>query len=409
MTGPDRTLFWLAAAAFASMASMRICDPMLPVIATDFDVPTSAAAGVVTTYTIGYGFAQLVHGPLGDRFGKGRYIAGAAIAAAFASLVCAFAPGLASLELGRLLTGAIAAAIIPLSMAWIGDTVPYEQRQATLAKYLNGTILGLILGQSMGGALADTVGWRSAFLILTAIFALAGWQLRAAVRRRESSNQAAAASAQSTDPTGRTAHAIPAGTLDRYRIVIREAWARVILIVVALEGLLAFGALAFVPTWLHERGGLPLWMAGATVAAFGIGGFLYTVNAAKLVRRLGESGLALAGGGVLAAGFALLAATPGALSGAIACAMIGLGYHMLHNTLQTNATQMAPAVRGTAVALFAMSLFIGQSIGVGVAAQAVGAGGFVAIFAVAAGGLLALGAAFARLLQQRGLQTARST
>ena len=61
---------------------MRICDPMLPVIAADFGVPTSAAAGVVTTYTIGYGFAQLVHGPLGDRFGKGRYIAGAAVAAA---------------------------------------------------------------------------------------------------------------------------------------------------------------------------------------------------------------------------------------------------------------------------------------------------------------------------------------
>lgn len=414
MTGSDRTLFWLAAAAFASMASMRICDPMLPVIATDFGVPTSAAAGVVTTYTIGYGFAQLLHGPLGDRFGKGRYIAGAAIAAAFASLVCAFAPGLASLELGRLLTGAIAAAIIPLSMAWIGDTVPYDRRQATLAKYLNGTILGLILGQSMGGALADTVGWRSAFLILTGIFALAGWQLRAAVHRRERSNQTAAAGATTagdmpassaptsapTDPTD------PTGTLARYRIVLREPWARVILTVVALEGLLAFGALAFVPTWLHERGGLPLWMAGATVAAFGLGGFLYTINAARLVRRLGESGLALAGGGVLALGFALLAATPGALSGAIACAMIGLGYHMLHNTLQTNATQMAPAVRGTAVALFAMSLFIGQSLGVGVAAQAVGAGSFVAVFAVAALGLFALGAAFARRLRNRGLRAA---
>ena len=169
---------------------------------------------------------------------------------------------------------------------------------------------------------------------------------------------------------------------------------------------LAFGALAFVPTWLHERGGLPLWMAGATVAAFGLGGFLYTINAARLVRRLGESGLALAGGGVLALGFALLAATPGALSGAIACAMIGLGYHMLHNTLQTNATQMAPAVRGTAVALFAMSLFIGQSLGVGVAAQAVGAGSFVAVFAVAALGLFALGAAFARRLRNRGLRAA---
>src|SRR5690606_40928052 len=143
MSQPDRTLFWLAAASFASMASMRICDPMLPALAEDFGTTAASAAGVVTLYTIGYGVSQLAHGPLGDRIGKARYIAGAALAAALASLLCALAPGLAVLEIARLLTGSLAAAIIPLSMAWIGDTVAYGERQATLAKFLNGTILGL--------------------------------------------------------------------------------------------------------------------------------------------------------------------------------------------------------------------------------------------------------------------------
>ena len=41
MSQPDRTLFWLAAASFASMASMRICDPMLPALAAE--QPASAA------------------------------------------------------------------------------------------------------------------------------------------------------------------------------------------------------------------------------------------------------------------------------------------------------------------------------------------------------------------------------
>ncbi|ODT36792.1 MAG: hypothetical protein ABS55_05100, partial [Lautropia sp. SCN 70-15] len=311
------------------------------------------------------------------------------------------------LEVARLLTGSIAAAIIPLSMAWVGDTVPYERRQATLAKFLNGTILGLILGQAMGGLLADTLGWRSAFVLLAVIFAMAGWKLRAVVRAGASaarSSETPTAQGSTTAATAAQAAPIeppPAGALARYALVLGVPWARVILAIVAVEGLLAFGALAFIPTSLHERAGLPIWLAGATVAAFGLGGFAYTLTAARLVRRFGESGLAIGGGAVLAAGFGLIAAAPGFLSGAIACMLIGLGYHMLHNTLQTNATQMAPTVRGTAVALFAMSLFLGQSVGVTAAAGALPSTGFAPLFAATALGLAATGAVFAWLIGRR--------
>lgn len=405
MSQPDRTLFWLAAASFASMASMRICDPMLPAMAADFGTTATGAAGVVTLYTIGYGVSQLAHGPLGDRIGKARYIAGAALAAALASLLCALAPGLAVLEVARLLTGSIAAAIIPLSMAWVGDTVPYDRRQATLARFLNGTILGLILGQAMGGLLADTLGWRSAFVLLAVIFAMAGWKLRSVVRAgasaaRSSETPTAQGSAAQPAPAA-PIEPPPAGALARYALVLGVPWARVILAIVAVEGLLAFGALAFIPTSLHERAGLPIWLAGATVAAFGLGGFAYTLTAARLVRRFGEAGLAIGGGAVLAAGFGLIAAAPGFLSGAVACMLIGLGYHMLHNTLQTNATQMAPTVRGTAVALFAMSLFIGQSVGVTAAAGALPSTGFAPLFVATALGLAATGAVFAWLIGRR--------
>jgi len=44
----------------------------------------------------------------------------------------------------------------------------------------------------------------------------------------------------------------------------------------------------------------------------------------------------------------------------------GLGFYMMHNTLQINATQMAPERRGTAVAAFASSFFLGQSAGVAI-------------------------------------------
>ena len=65
------------------------------------------------------------------------------------------------------------------------------------------------------------------------------------------------------------------------------------------------------------------------------------------------------------------------LLAALACLTAGLGFYMLHNTLQVNATQMAPAQRGSSIALFAASLFIGQSTGValaGFAAERIGTG-----------------------------------
>lgn len=391
------TLFWLASASFASLASMRICDPMLPAIAEDFGVAVAATSGVVTLYALGYGVSQLVHGPLGDRFGKARYIAVATQVAALASLLCALAPQLQLLQLARLLTGAIAAAIIPLSMAWIGDAVPYENRQATLAKFLNGTILGGILGQAMGGAMADTLGWRAAFVLLALIFIIAGIRLRAAAAAAAGGADASATPPAEAD-TGPPAATSIAGVAARYRGVLASPWARIILLIVTIEGLLAFGAMAFIPASLHERTGMPVWLAGATMAAFGIGGFAYTWNAARLLRRLGENGLALVGAAILAAGFVLIAIAP--ISGVIACALIGLGYHMLHNTLQTHATQMAPNARGTGVALFAMFLFLGQSVGVALAASALPTTGYGPMFAAAAAGLLLTGAVFAMLLRR---------
>jgi predicted MFS family arabinose efflux permease len=67
---------------------------------------------------------------------------------------------------------------------------------------------------------------------------------------------------------------------------------------------------------------------------------------------------------------------------------------MLHNTLQTNATQMAPEARGPAVSCFATAFFLGQSVGVSLAAPAFDYAGAVPLFIGAGLVLLLLGAAF---------------
>jgi predicted MFS family arabinose efflux permease len=79
------------------------------------------------------------------------------------------------------------------------------------------------------------------------------------------------------------------------------------------------------------------------------------------------------------------------------CFLAGLGFYMLHNTLQINATQMAPERRGAAVAAFASCFYFGQSVGVSVAGLLVERVGTGAIIAVGALGLLATATNFGRL------------
>src|SRR5690242_15580665 len=142
---------------------MRACDSLLPALVGTFGITTGQAAHTVSFFALAYGLTQMLYGPLGDRYGKLRVIAVAASAGVAVSLGAMLAPGIGWLIGFRAAGGAAAAAIIPLSMAWIGDRIAYEHRQATLARFLMGQMLGVIGGQFLGGVFADYLGWRWTF------------------------------------------------------------------------------------------------------------------------------------------------------------------------------------------------------------------------------------------------------
>ncbi len=380
-----RAVTLLSVAAFASAAAARLCDPLLPDLARSFSTTPTAAASVISSFAIAYGLTQAMFGPLGDRLGKYRLIALTTLLSTLGAVGSAVAWSLDALVVARILLGATAAGIIPLSMAWIGDTVHYEQRQATLARFMGGQILGAIGGQFIGGIFADTLGWRWAFAFLASLYLVIGAIVLLESRANPSTHH-------------RHADTPRKGIIGQAAQVFAQPWARVILSIVFLEGMLVFGALAFVPSYLHERFGLSLTMAGAAMAFFGIGGLTYILAAKHFVRRLGEVGLATGGGILIALGWAMLAWGESWLWALPASYFVGLGFYMLHNTLQTNATQMAPAVRGTAVSLFASSFFLGQSLGVMAAAYILATAGIVPMLLIAAVGTPLVGGTLAWLL-----------
>jgi len=389
---PRGAIAALSLAAFASATAMRVTDPLLPRLSSEFAVPLGDVASVITVFAIAYGVSQLFFGPVGDSYGKYRVIAWASLACAVTSMWCALAPSQSALLMARLMAGVTAGAIIPLAMAWIGDVTPYAQRQPVLARFLIGQITGLSAGVLLGGVAADHLSWRTPFVALAVWFALVGLIILALQRRLPGH-------AITTLQVQGGVLARMAGELQQ---VLNRPWARVVLATVFTEGACFFGAFAFIAVHLHHTHQVTLTFAASAVMLYGAGGLFYALTAPVLVARLGEVGLARWGGTLLTLSLLTIAYAPHWSIAGFACLAGGLGFYMLHNTLQINATQMASERRGAAVSIFACCFFLGQSVGVGLAGLAVAHASTATIITVGAAGVLAAGWNFARL-KRRGL------
>jgi predicted MFS family arabinose efflux permease len=384
---PFTAFLALSLAAFGSASSLRVTDALLPSLATEFALPLGDASYVITTFAVAYGLSQLFFGPVGDRFGKYIVVAWACVACAVGAMLCGLAPSFSWLLVARVVAGATAAAIIPLSTAWIGDVVPYRERQPVLARFLTGQILGVSAGVLAGGLAADYVNWRVPFFGIAAIFVAVAALLFRLDRRLPAYARA----------THKAKGAAVPRTIAEFGLVIRRPWARVVLLTVFLEGALLFGAFAFIASHLHRVHGVSLSAAGSLVMLFGFGGLVYAVSAGTLVQRLGEVGLIRWGGGLLLLSLLVTGLGPTWWWAIPGCFLAGLGFYMVHNTLQINATQMAPERRGAAVAAFASCFYFGQSVGVGIAGALVERVGTRDIIAFGAVGLLAVALNFGRL------------
>jgi MFS transporter, YNFM family, putative membrane transport protein len=347
-TGTGLILVLLSVAGFAIGANIRITDPLLPTFAVEFGTTVGAAAMVAMVFALAHGALQIVYGPLGDRVGKLPIIAIAAIASAIISAATAFAGSLAGLATLRLLSGLATAAIVPLTLAFIGDTTTYAQRHVALARFTGTVLLGLMCGQVLGGLIAELWGWRAVFYFIGGVFAVAGIGLVLSPELR--------------------GHRAPVRTTtgngfgDLFRLFKRPA-VRHVLAAVCAQGAISFTTAAFVGAHLHDRFGFSLGAIGAMLGLFAAGGFVYSLLTAQIVTRLGERGALMLGGLMFGASFLVMA-----LSGywqlfAPALFMAGIGLMMVHNMLQVGATQMAPEARGAALSLFAAMIFLGQTVG----------------------------------------------
>jgi predicted MFS family arabinose efflux permease len=369
----------LLSGGFIVAADARVVAPLLPAIADDFHVSIGAAGLTVAFYSLAYAVGQIFYGPLGDRVGKVQVIRVVLIIFAVASMLCAAAPSYAAMLGLRLVTGLAAAAVIPMSLAHLGDTVPgYAARQKAIGIFLSAIVSGQVLGQAIGGILAGVFSWRAIFVLIGAV----GLALGVAIWAYAAPPPVAAA---------------------RHRGSFRAIFAsdRPLFLVTTAETFLFLGSFPFAASELVEQHGASYPLVGALSSLFAVG----SVGASRVLPRIaagkGDAVRFRSGATVMAAGFALMATSPGAVLFGLAVLGFGIGFTLAHSTLQARTTEVSPATRGTAVSLFAGLANVGAALGTFVAGALIDGFGFGAAFAVAALGLLALAAVAPAALDRR--------
>ncbi len=360
----------LGAAGFIVTADARVINPLLHIVAGEFNTDIGSAGLVVTAYTIPYGLFQLVYGPLGDRLGKLRVMTVAMALFAVGTAACGLAPNMLLLNLLRFLTGTVAAAMIPLSLAYIGDTFAYQERQVAIGKFVGLVALGNILSTSMGGIVGDFLNWRWIFVLYGLVSFVTFWFMWQTSRHIPR-------------PPKPEIPLSLLGSLKPYGQLLRSPTTRLIILAVFIEGVFFYGGFAFLGAFLRDEYNLPYVLIGFMLGGFGLGSLIYSRMVKWLVRQYGENGLMFIGGWVTFACYLIIALVKNWVLFIPADILIGLGYYMLHSTLQTKATELAPHARGTAVSLFAFSLFLGQGIGAAALGLVVDGPGYAPTFLIA--------------------------
>jgi predicted MFS family arabinose efflux permease len=378
----QRMILILAVSGFASTSAGRSVEPLVGVIARDLMSDPHTVAFLATAFALPYAFIQPILGPIADALGKERIFPICLATLTIAMALCAIAPSIEILFGLRVLAGMAAGGVIPTSLGMIGDRVAMATRQVAISRFLAAVILGQLAGSSVSGLLAAWIGWRGVFGLAAALTASAAV---GAVFGFEKGRR----------PPERLSIA---EALARYRRVLTNRRARFLYAFVFVDGMAFFALLPYVAPNLEARGDGGPFEAGLVLAGFALGGLVYSALVGWLLRVLGLGRMFVSGGVMAGLAFLGLAVSHGWVVDAALMVALGIAFYMIHNSYQTQVTEVVPDARASAIAFHAFSFFIGQALGVALFGLGIAALGWTASLMIAAVAAAALGLASAWVL-----------
>jgi predicted MFS family arabinose efflux permease len=333
---------------FAAAIAIRTLDPLTVEIASDLMVPVSTVVLLGSATALPCALAQPILGPIGDHFGKSRVLRASLWVSAGSLAASALAQSFEMLAASRALTGMAGAGLMPVAMAMIGDR--YKQgRQVAIARFVASAIIGQIAGAVFAGLLAVHVGWRGVLWICFAVVLSAAITAGLFLPR---------------DPPreARGSFSLRTGA-DIYARIFRNRRSWACYSTVFATGAFTFGFLPFVAPILEaqENGGTK--EAGIVIGGMAAGALAFSMMLPLFLRVFTRPALMAMGGFVGCAGFAAYALELHWMAQAAFFSIIGLGFFMIHNSVQAEVAEIDPEARSTCYAMHAGFFYLGQTAG----------------------------------------------
>jgi predicted MFS family arabinose efflux permease len=376
----------VALVVFAQTIFTRAVDPVIPMIAGDLAIDVKTAALLSSVYTFPYALVQPALGVTGDFLGKTRLMNWCLLVVALAALVCAVATSFSLLVAMRIVAGLVAGGVFPVAMALVGDLVPVNQRQVAIGRLLAVGLTGNLIGSTIAGVIGDLLGWRGVFGSLGLFGLIVAIMAFYAFR---------GVTTPSPAPFNRAA------VMANFRSIFADPRAKVCFISVFFEAVFIHGLFPYVALLLLAIGETRASIAGLLIAAFAVGGVLYSLSVPVLIARVRERWLMITGGALAATGLILIALHFPWVWQIAVYGVFGFGFYLLHGCIQVHVTELSQTARGAAASLHSCFFYLGQAVGPVIYGYGFAHGGPEPSIFVGAAVVMTVGLVCSRLLRHR--------
>lgn len=321
--------------------------PVIPDILRALDAPESAAGLILGAATLPGILLAPVIGVLADRWGRRRVLLPCLVLFAVAGSASALSTSVAMLAAIRFIQGIGAAGLINLVIVLIGDHWDGSDRVRMLGRNSAALTAGIAALPTMGGALADWLGWRGPFYLYPLVFLV----LLAAVRTLPLDRPMAS--------IGVGAQLKASGEVLRTPVVLGLFGLEVV-VMVAIFGLI----LTVLPFHLEEAYGLSAGARGIFLGMPSLVSFWISLNIARITDRYGRFRAITVGLVVFGVSFFILGSPVPLLVLGAGALLWGLAEGLTFPALLDRITEAAGTEsRGTVIAVGAGAVRLGQTVG----------------------------------------------